>query len=78
MKSLKKSWFLKMLKEMTKRLLLRCMTFLVKEETKSASKQAMKDYHSEENNSLSFSKGDLIQIYKENQGWGVEKAGDKK
>ena len=36
MKSLKKSWFLKMLKEMTKRLLLRCMTFLVKEEAKSA------------------------------------------
>ena len=31
-----KSWFLKMLKEMTKRLLLRCMTFLVKEEAKSA------------------------------------------
>ena len=38
----------------------------------------MKDYHSEENNSLSFSKGDIIQIYKENQGWGVGKAGDKK
>ena len=37
----------------------------------------MKDYHSEENNSLSFSKGDLIQIYKENQGWGVGKAGGK-
>ena len=35
----------------------------------------MKDYHSEENNSLSFSKDDLIQIYKENQGWGVGKAG---
>ena len=40
-------------------------------------KQAVKDYHSEENNSLSFSKGDLIQIYKENLGWGAGKAGDK-
>ena len=34
-------------------------------------KQAKKDYHIEGNNSLSFSKGDLIQIYKESEGWGI-------
>ena len=33
-------------------------------------KEAVKDYQSEENNCLSFSKGQQIQINKENQEWG--------
>ena len=39
--------------------------------------QLKKNYHSEENNSLSFSKGNLIHIYKESLGWGIGRAGDK-
>ena len=39
--------------------------------------QAKKDHHSEENNSLSFSKGDRIKIYNESLGWGVGRAGDR-
>ena len=40
-------------------------------------KQAKEDYHVEEANSLSFSKGDLVQIYKEVLGWAVGKAGNR-
>ena len=40
-------------------------------------KQAKKDYHWDENNSLSFSKGDQIKIFKEKMGWGIGKVNDK-
>jgi len=40
-------------------------------------KTARRDYHIEGNNSLSFSRGDHIQIYKESQGWAVGRAGEK-
>ena len=40
-------------------------------------KTARGDYHIEGNNSLSFSRGDHIQIYKESQGWAVGRAGEK-
>ena len=40
-------------------------------------KQAKEDYHAEENNSLSFSKGDLVEIYKEVRGWAIGKVGDR-
>ena len=37
----------------------------------------IQNYHIEGNNSLSFSRGDHIQIYKESQGWAVGRAGEK-
>ena len=40
-------------------------------------KEAKRDYHTEDSNSLCFSKGDLIQIYKESLGWGIGRKGDK-
>ena len=40
-------------------------------------KIATKDYNVEEENSLSFSKGDQVQIFKEKMGWGIGKAGNK-
>ena len=58
-----------MLKEMTKRLLLRWMTFLVKEEAKSACLKTS-------NEGLSQWRKQFLTC-KENQGWGVGKAGGK-
>ena len=46
-------------------------------DTVLSEKEAVKDYQSEENNCLSFSKGQQIQINKENREWGVGKAGDR-
>ena len=40
-------------------------------------KIATKDYNVEEENSLSFSKGDQVQIFKEKMGRGIGKAGNK-
>ena len=40
-------------------------------------KQERKDYHVDENNSLSFSKGDQIKIFKEKMGWGIGRVNEK-
>ena len=40
-------------------------------------KKAKKDYDADENNSLSFSKGDQIKIFKEKMGWGIGRVNEK-
>ena len=40
-------------------------------------KEAKKDYHVDEINSLSFSKGEKVKIFKEKLGWGIGESGGK-
>ena len=39
-------------------------------------KRAKKNYETDNKNTLSFSKGDFIQIYKENLDWGIGRTCD--
>ena len=39
-------------------------------------KEAKKDYHVDEINSLSFSRGDKVKIFKEKLGWGIGSQGE--